>query len=75
MAGKLEEVYSHIAEFVDAYGWIEIGHDEFSTGFVRAFDMGGTVWTGKSSYASLDDVLADLEQGLAAWMQENFGEA
>ena len=74
MAGKFSDHYPHIARFVDRYGWIEVGYDDFSDAFIRALDMGGTVWIGKSSYASVDDALADMEQALAAWMKENFGE-
>ena len=75
MAGSFAEQYPHIAEFVDDYGWIEVGYDEFSEAFIRALDMGGAVWMGKSSYPSLDDALADLEKALAAWMKETSGES
>jgi len=56
--------YSAIAHWVDTYGWVEIGQDEYSTSFVRALDMGGTVWEGKSSYSSLADALQDLDHNL-----------
>lgn len=47
-------------------GWIEIGRDDYSTSFVRALDLGGLVFEGKSEYASLDEALADLDAGIAA---------
>ena len=45
----------HIAEWVQDHGWIEIGQDEHSTSFVRALDIGGLVWEGKTRYGSLDE--------------------
>jgi hypothetical protein len=56
--------YSAIAQWADTYGWVEIGQDEYSTSFVRALDMGGTVWEGKASYSSLADALQDLDNNL-----------
>ncbi len=38
---------------------------------VRALDMGGMIWEGKPAYASLDELLRDLESGLTAWLEEN----
>jgi hypothetical protein len=52
------------------YGWIEMGHDDMSRSFVRALDEGGLVWEGQEDYATLDDALQDLEEGLAAWRRE-----
>ena len=61
-----EDTYPHIAEWVQDHGWIEIGHDEHSTSFVRALDIGGLVWEG-----SLDEAFQDLEAGLTEWMRQN----
>jgi hypothetical protein len=41
------------------------------TSFVRAYDEGGTVYEGKSSYPSMDKALADLEAGIQAYLDEN----
>jgi hypothetical protein len=38
---------------------------------VRALDEGGMVWEGKTRYATLDELLQDLEKGLAAWLKES----
>jgi hypothetical protein len=52
-------------------GWIEIGQDDYRRSMVRALDEGGIVWEGKTKYATLDELLRDLETGLANWMKEN----
>jgi len=37
----------------------------------RALDEGGMVWEGKTKYKSIDDLLDDLEAGIAQWLEEN----
>lgn len=56
-------------------GWIEIGEDDYSRSFVRALDIGGMVWEGQeeSEYATIDDMLNALDEGLAEWMRERLG--
>ena len=66
-----EQQYPTIQRFVKEIGWIEIGQDSVVTSFVRAYDQGGTVYEGKSSYRSLDAALADLEVGIQAYLDEN----
>lgn len=65
-----EQAYPHIARWITAQGWIEIGQDEWSRSFVRALDLGGMVWEGGSSYPSVDDALQALETGLVEWMRQ-----
>ncbi len=68
---SFESLYPHTAYFVDAVGRIEIGSDDSPlTSFVRAIDLGGIVWEGEDSYPNLGAAFADLERGLAAWMEE-----
>lgn len=67
----LEQTCPSIAQWVESYGWIEIGQDDYSRSMVRALDIGGMVWEGKTKYASLDELLRDLENGLANWLNEN----
>jgi hypothetical protein len=66
-----EQRYPTIHRFVEEMGWIEIGQDSMITSFVRAYDEGGTVYEGKSSYPSMDKALADLEAGIQAYLDEN----
>ena len=70
MAQSLDAIYPTIVQWVQEYGWIEIGQDEMSRSFIRALDDGGMVWEGRKSYPTLDAALQDLEVGLIAWMQE-----
>lgn len=63
-------MYPNIVRWV-ADGSIEIGYDYGSESFIRAYDEGGEVITGKREYPSLDDALADLEEGVKKWFDEN----
>jgi hypothetical protein len=65
-----EEQYPTIHRFVEENGWIEIGQNDMIASFVRAYDEGGTVYEGKSSYPSMDEALADLEAGIQAYLDE-----
>lgn len=64
-------MYPSIAEWVDSYGWLEIGQDEYSRSMVRALNEGGMVWEGKTKYKTLDALFHDLELGLSKWLEEN----
>jgi hypothetical protein len=66
-----EDQYPTIARFVEEMGCIEIGEHEMTPSFVRAYDMGGTVYEGKSSYPTLDEAFQDLEAGIKAYLEEN----
>ncbi len=66
-----EKMYPSIAEWVDSYGWLEIGQDEYSRSMVRALNEGGMVWEGKTKYKTLDALFHDLELGLSKWLEEN----
>ena len=66
-----EQTYPTIAQWVESYGWIEMGQDDYSRSMIRALDIGGMVWEGKTQYASLDELLRDLENGLPDWFKEN----
>lgn len=73
---SFEELYPRITRWVKTHGWIEIGEDDYSRSFVRALDIGGMVWEGQvqSEYATMDEMLRALEEGLAEWMREQLGE-
>lgn len=62
--------YPHVAAWVRD-SWVEIGRvDGGGPAFVRALDAGGVVWEGAARYRSLDDALAALDAGIAAWRGE-----
>lgn len=69
-----ETSYPHVARWVRDCGWIEIGHDDYNRSMVRALDIGGLIWEGKSNYATLDAALQDLDQALAAWFKAEMRE-
>lgn len=39
--------------------------------FVRAYDLGGTVYEGKDSYPSMEAALQDLEAGIKEYLDEH----
>jgi hypothetical protein len=61
--------YPHLWDWVRRRGWVEIGCDGHLPSFARALDAGGLVWESKGKYASLEDALRDLDQGIAAWLR------
>jgi hypothetical protein len=71
VATSFEEAYPNITHFIEAIGYMTIGHDDSPlTSFIRAIDPGGMVWEGKDAYKTLDEAFQDLEQGLERWMRE-----
>ena len=67
----VEQTYPLIAEWVKSGGWIEIGYTDYSRSFVRVLDEGGMIWEGAEQYATLDEALQAVEQGIAAWFEEH----
>ncbi len=41
--------YPGLALWVDGWGWIEIGCDEYSNSLVRVLDEGGLIWESTKS--------------------------
>lgn len=62
-----EVQYPNIAKLLATGGRIELGYHYMIDGFACAYDEGGTIYEGKSSYASVDIALADLDRGIAAY--------
>jgi hypothetical protein len=56
--------------------WIEIGYqgDSPLTSFVLALELGGMLWEGKDSYASVDEALQDLDAELEEILPELYGD-
>jgi len=63
--------YPNVNAWVFGGGWIEIGQGDHGGPFARALDEGGQVWEGKRMYNSLEDVLKDLERGIAKWLRKH----
>ena len=56
---------------VEEIGWIEIGQHEMISAFVRAYDLGGTVYEGEDSYPSMEAAFQALEAGIKAYLDDN----
>ncbi len=69
-ANSFEEQYPYINRFVEERGWIEIGDSEYIDSFVRAYDLGGTVYHGKSNYPTMELALQDLDKHIKAYFEE-----
>ena len=52
-------------------GWVELGRTGDTRSLARALDEGGMVWEGKDSHPGLDELLWDLNEGIAQWTEEN----
>ena len=70
MTPSFEKSYPNIAYWVDAFGWIEIGADEYSSSFIRVLDEGGMVWESEDHYDSLDLALQATETAIGEWFEE-----
>ncbi|MBV9848532.1 MAG: hypothetical protein JO250_02475 [Armatimonadetes bacterium] len=73
-AGIFADAYPNIARWVEDFGWIEMGCDDYSRSFARALDIGGMIWEGGYKYDTVDEALQALEAGIAAWLEEQHGE-
>jgi len=70
---SFEEKHPNLERFIDggSGGWIELGDSENVNSFARAYDMGGTIYEGKSEYESIDAALQDLEKHVGKYMKDN----
>jgi hypothetical protein len=60
-----ETRYPHIANWIVGGGRVELGRTDYSRSMARALDEGGMVWEGKVHYTGMDELLRDLDEGLA----------
>jgi exodeoxyribonuclease V alpha subunit len=65
-----EQKYPNLSRFVEEIGWIEIGQNEMINSFVRAYDLGGTVYHGKSNYPNLEAAFQDLEAAIKQYLED-----
>jgi hypothetical protein len=70
MANSFDDTYPNITYWVESFGWIEVGQDEYSTSLVRVLDEGGLVWEGKDTYETLDETMQALERALGECIKE-----
>jgi hypothetical protein len=70
-SGVFAGSYPALAEWVEGWGWIESGRDDFSTSFIRVLDIGGMIWEGAPVYPSVDAALQAAETATAAFLKKN----
>ncbi|HEY8284090.1 MAG TPA: helix-turn-helix domain-containing protein [Chloroflexota bacterium] len=66
-----EVAYPHLARWIVDGGWVELGRTDYSRSMARALDEGGIVWEGKTHYPGLEELLRDLNDGIAQWAEKN----
>lgn len=69
---SFDEMFPTITRWIShEEGWVELGADDYSHSLVRALYGGGMVWEGKGDYKSLDEALRAMDEGIAAWLEDN----
>ena len=63
--------YPHLARWIMGEGWVELGRTDYGQSLARALDEGGLVWEGQERYGSVEEMLDDLNAGIAQWREEN----
>jgi SOS-response transcriptional repressor LexA len=66
-----EECYPDLAGWIMGGGWVELGKTDCVSSMARALDAGGMVWEGKERYRNMDDLLRELNEGIARWNEED----
>ena len=60
-----EQGYPDLASWIMGGGWVELGKTDGVSSMARALDAGGMVWEGKEHYRNIDDLLRELNEGIA----------
>ena len=63
--------YPGLAEWVDGWGWIEVGPDHHSRSLIRILDEDGMVWESPHTIKSLEKALLAADQFIGSWIKEN----
>lgn len=64
--------YPYITNWVMSNGSIEIGQlNHYRYSMARVILEDNLIWEGKTDYATIDELLQDLENGLLEWEKEN----
>jgi hypothetical protein len=65
------ERYPNVAIWCNRHGWIEVGYEWQDKRYARALHEGGLAWGGEGPYATIDDALRALDDGINALIEEN----
>lgn len=63
--------FPNIDHWCNAWGWIEIGQDDYSRSLVRALDHGGMIWESKRNHKTVGQALEALEKFLDQVNEKN----
>jgi hypothetical protein len=69
MAASFAELYPNLAYWVESFGWIEMGQDDYSQSLIRVLDIGGMIWESEEAYESLDAALREADAAIADWFK------
>jgi hypothetical protein len=70
MATSFAELYPNLAYWVESFGWIEMGQDDYSQSLIRVLDIGGMIWESEEEYDSLDAALQEADAAIADWFKQ-----
>jgi len=68
---SFDELYPHIARWVQGGGWIELGWDDCRRSLICVLDIGGMLWEGEEQYDSVGAAMDEAEAFMAQWRKEN----
>lgn len=70
MTTSFAELYPNLAYWIETFGWIELGQDDYSSSLIRILDSGGMIWESEETYDALDATLREAEAAVADWFKE-----
>ena len=70
MVTSFTQSYPNLTYWVESFGWIELGQDDYSRSLIRILNEGGMVWESQEYYDSLDNALQEAEVAIADWFKE-----
>jgi hypothetical protein len=66
---EIVEAFPNVAEWVQGYGWIEIGEQEQSGFVAKALDDGGLIFE-DNRCQTLAEAMQSLDTALSAWFSK-----
>lgn len=73
MKTGFETLYPAVNRWIEEFGWIEIGADEYSTSLIRVLDEGGMVWEIEDEDVTLHHALMEANSALEKYIAEELG--
>lgn len=70
MLWSFEQALPNITRWVQRYGCIQLGYDEYGYSFAYAIIEGSVIWEGRQEYETVDEALRALEAAIGEWLQQ-----